>query len=258
MVVARRLCVLVAVAALLIAVAADSAMAQPGGGRGGRGGGRGGGFGGGFGGNSALDLLQNQSVQQELELLDDQIKQVEDLAQNNNSRDRIREAFAQLRDLPDDQRREKFGEIMASIREETEKQLDTILLPHQSERLKQIQNQLAARRGGSGISGQLAEELGITEQQQEEMRTVAEKAFAEMREKQEQLRQQAQDQILSVLTKAQRKKYDDLMGEPFDYQPDRRTFGGGGGGGGRRGGAAGGGRRGGGAGGGRRGGGANN
>ncbi|MEQ8785573.1 MAG: hypothetical protein RIC55_04710 [Pirellulaceae bacterium] len=242
MALARRLIVLMAVAAL-VALVADSAMAQPGGrGRGGPGGG--GGFGGGFGGGGAMDLLQNQSVQKELELLDDQVAQIRELSQDNSARDRMRELFGGLRDLPEEERRAKITEAFATMRQEQQKEIDKILLPHQSERLGQIENQMAARRGGGVIGGQLAEDLGITEQQREEMREAAEKAFAEMREQQQKLQAEAQEKILAVLTPAQRQKYKQMMGEPFDYQADQGGRGGfqrgGGGGGFQRGGNAGG------------------
>lgn len=217
MLLVRKTFVLLTVATLSLAILSDAAFAQPPGG-----GGRGR-FGGGFGGfgGGGLDLLQNESVQKELELLDDQIAQIRELADSNDTRSRLREALGELRDLPDDQRREKFGQIMAEIREETQKQIDKILLPHQGERLRQIEFQLSARRSGGVLSGELADELGITEAQREEMRAAAEKAFEELREKQRQLQQEAQEKILAVLSPAQRARYKQLVGEPFDYQPDR-------------------------------------
>jgi Spy/CpxP family protein refolding chaperone len=219
----------------LVAFAASSALAQPPGGRG-TGGTGFGGFGGG-----PIDLLQNASVQKELELLDDQLAQVRTLAETNRNNNSLREAFGQLRDLPEEQRRDRINELLTANREATQKEIDKILLPHQSERLRQIEYQVSMRRGGGiGISGRLAEELGITEQQQEELQAAAEKAMEEMRAAQAKLQEEARQKVLATLSPAQQAKYKELVGEPFDYVPEQPQFGGRDGGRGRTGGDAGG------------------
>jgi len=216
--VARTLLVLLVVCSLGL-FAANTAVAQRG-------------FGGGFGGNSALDLLQNASVQKELELLDDQIQQSAELAEQSRNNNTVREAFGQLRDLPEEERRTRIQEIIAKQREDQQAGIDKILLPHQSERLSQIEYQVSSRRGGGvGIGGRLADELEITEEQQTALREAAEKVMEELRVEQAKLQAQAQEKILSVLTAAQRAEYKKLVGEPFAYVPDPPQFGRGGDGG---------------------------
>ena len=208
------------------------ANAQPGGG----------GFGG-FGGRPE-DLLRRDDVRKELELVDDQIEKLEEFS--NRQRESGRELFAGLRDLSREERAEKFREIFAKRAEESQKEIGKILLPHQTKRLGQLAVQYRMRSGTSrGLtSGSVAEELGITEEQQEDIRKKAEEVQKELNEKIAKLREEARDDILQALTPQQRAKFKQMVGEPFEFQQQR--FGGGQGGGrfgrGNRGGQGGGNR----------------
>ena len=207
--------------AIVMMVATD-VSAQPGGGRGGRGG---------FGGGGLTGLLRDSNVAKELELVDDQVEQIQEIG--NGIGEKMRERFQELRNLPDDERREAFGSIAEEIQEEIEKELSDVLLPHQMKRLKQIQMQQSLRGGGAnGLTrGPLADELGITEEQIEELREKAEEVQEELQEEIRKLQEEAREEILTVLTPAQRRKYKELIGEPFEFS--RPTFGQGGPGGGR-------------------------
>ena len=118
----------------------------------------------------------------------------------------------------------------------------------------QIKVQAEARRGGGPNNGQLPpsiiEKLDISDEQLEQMRAKADEVRKGMEEKIAKIRKQAEQEILSVLTPEQRKQYEEMMGETFDFGNPRAGFtgrGGGPGAGGRlRGGAGAGGRRGGG------------
>jgi hypothetical protein len=230
----------------VVAIVATPSWAQPGGGRGGFGGGRGG-FGGpgGFGGGDMAGLLRNESVQKELELLDDQIEELQGLAESQ--RESFRDAFQGLQDLSREERMAKFREVMEKNREEQEKQIGKVLLPHQMKRLKQIQFQQRTRGGIGRVAGNegLSNELGITEAQREKLQQKAQEVEEEIRAKLNELREQAQAELLSVLTPAQQAKWKELAGEPFEMQftPPQRgaggqpgNFGGRGGFGGQRGG----------------------
>jgi Spy/CpxP family protein refolding chaperone len=217
-------------------------------------GGRGGGgfqfFGGGGGG--ALGLLAREDVQEELELLDDQKKQVADLREK--SQQKQRDLFSSLRDGGGGgggggDRREEFQAAFRKFNEENQAEVDKILLPHQSKRLKQLEAQIAMRGrgvlGGLG-GGDIAEKLAITEAQGEQLREKARELETELRKKTNELRKQAQDQLLASLTEEQRKQYKELIGEPFEFRDEGPGFGGFGFGGGGPGGPGGpgGGRRG--------------
>ena len=229
---------------LAIFMSVDVVMAQPG--RGGRGGGI-------FGQVTQLSLLGQESVQKELELVEDQVEVIREL--QNRQRESMRDLFMgirdKMRDMGDDERREAFAEIQKEMQEsnkELENEVTEELLPHQTARLKQLVAQGQLRRNGGPTSGRLPEglieELGLTDKQVEELKAKAEEVGAKLKEKVAKLQQQAQDEIFSsVLSSDQHAKFKELMGEAFELeQRSRGGFGGdrGGRGGSDRGGRGGG------------------
>jgi len=195
-----------------------------------------GGFSGGFGGGGLTGVLMREDVRKELELVDEQIAGLQKLGEG--LRGRMGEMFSGIRDIEDrEERMTKMREIMGKAQAETEKEVGEILLPHQMKRAKQLVFQQRLR-GGAGRAltggGSLAEELGITETQQEKLRATNEKLEAELRQKIAELRNKAQDELLKVLTTKQQAQFKELVGEPFEFQPTEfRRPGGEGGRGGR-------------------------
>jgi Spy/CpxP family protein refolding chaperone len=234
---------LVVAFALCVGIAADSAFGQPGGrgGRGGRGG-FGGGFGGGPGGGGATQLLQDENVRRELDLVDEQVSKLRDIAtklQEDMQAQFQGFDFGSLRDLSEEERNARFAEMRKKGEEvaaSAQKEIDGVLLPHQRERLKQLMVQSQMRFGADRAltSGTLAEELGITEEQKETLAKKQEEVQQSLQEKMAKLRQEAQDELLSVLTPTQQAKLKSMVGEPFTFaQPQFGGAGGGGFGGGR-------------------------
>ena len=211
------------VAVFLGAFAPSVSIAQPGG-RGDFRGGQGGFFGGGEG---ILGLLQRDEVRQEIQLVDEQQQQLEALADElrDEMRTEMRDLFGQMRDLSEEDRRARFDEIrsrMEEIRADAESRVEKVLLPHQLERLKQIDVQARIQRQGAAAltGGQLAETLNLTPDQQQKLQARAEEVQREMDEQIRQLRLEARNKILEVLTAEQRAKLESLMGEQFDV-PDQ-------------------------------------
>lgn len=215
-----------------------------------------GGFGGGggfmaFGNPSGLGLMADERVQKELELDEAQIGRVKELQE---------EMQAEIRDAVGDFRGRMQGEdreaLMQEIRERTEeisKEFDGLiekeLLPHQKQRLNQLVFRSQARRTGGATGGALpdgvAKEIGITDEQKAKMEEKAKTVREELEKKIANLRKQAEEEVLSVLSKSQIDKYNELMGDPFEFsQPNFGGFGqqGGRGQGGRGGRGEGGGR----------------
>jgi Spy/CpxP family protein refolding chaperone len=220
---------LVVAFALCVCLAADSAFGQQPGGRGGRGG-RGGGFGGGFGGGGpggggATQLLQDENVRRELDLVDEQVSKLRDIAtkmQEDMQAQFQGFDFGSLRDLSEEERTARFAEMRKKGEEvaaSAQKEIDGVLLPHQRERLKQLMVQSQMRFGADRAltGGTLAEELGITEDQKEALAKKQEEVQASLQEKMAKLRQEAQDELLSVLTPAQQAKLKSMVGEPFTF-----------------------------------------
>jgi Spy/CpxP family protein refolding chaperone len=196
-----------AVVFVLALAAASTAWAQrPQGGRGF------GGFGGGLG------LLSQQSVKDDLKLTEDQSKQVDELAAKQ------RETFSGFRDLSREERREKFAEIAKEARTK----LDSILNADQLKRFRQITLQ---QRGGEALGDpEVAESLGLSDEQKGRIRELAEKAREEMRglfgggdggdrteirQKIDAARAALNEKYQGVLNAEQQGKWKELLGQPF-------------------------------------------
>lgn len=220
---------------------ASSAVAQPPG-PGGPGFGGPGGPGGPFGGGGLMGLISRDEVQQELQLVDEQKDKVRGITDEmrNKVRDQMRDVFTQMRDLSDDERRAKFGEIrtkMESLQADTEKELDKVLLPHQLERLRQIDLQTKVQqRGASALTGgDVAKALNLTDEQRDKLEKRAAEVQEELQTKIKQLQADARKKMLDVLTPDQQAQLEKMMGQQFDLpeQNFRDRFRGRGGRGGR-------------------------
>ncbi|HEX3600879.1 MAG TPA: hypothetical protein VHU84_12095 [Lacipirellulaceae bacterium] len=196
----------------------------PGGGPGGPGGfgGPGGPFGGGGG---LLGLATREDVQQELQLVDEQKDKVRTIA--DDMRTKVREEmggmFTQMRDLSDKDRRAKFDEIrkkFESINSDMEKKLDGVLLPHQMERLKQIdlQNKIRQRGANALTSGDVADALNLSDDQRDKLEKRAAEVQEELQTKIRELQADARKKMIDVLTPEQQAQLQKLMGDNFDLK----------------------------------------
>jgi len=273
-----------AFAALLTAVVTMAAEAQPpGGGRrgpGGFGGGPGFGMRGGPGGG-LFGLLWNPQVQdEELKLSDPQKEELRSAAEKLreegvNVGEVVRERLGggeEAQALSFEERMKKMQEIMEELRpelekqaKETEKKIAEILEPAQFKRLKQIELQ---RQGVDGLVREdIAQALGLSEEQQQEIKGILEQRGKKMQELGEQMRgaftggfrdlseeereqarakmqelgekrraigSEAQKTAMAVLTPDQKAKMPDLMGERVELRRPEGRFGGGGRPGGQR------------------------
>jgi Spy/CpxP family protein refolding chaperone len=225
---------LIVVGVLAIGVA-DSAWGQQPGGRG-RGRGNFGGFGQfGGGGGGVTGLLRDENVRKELDLVDEQISKLDGIA------DKLREDqqaqnqgfdFGSLRELSEEERNARFAEIRKKAEELTaaaRKEIDAVLLPHQKERLAQIEVQSQIRFGVERAltDGPLGETLAVTDEQKQKLQAKQEEVEKALQEKIAKARLEAQEELISVLTAAQQAKFKSLVGEPFTFS--QQGFGGGGG-----------------------------
>ena len=228
-------------AILAVFISAEMVMAQPGRGRGG----------GIFGQVTQLSLLGQESVQKELELVEDQVELIQEI--QDRQRSAMRELFMGLRDemqgMDAEERQKAFEGIQAEMSKsnsELEEEALQELLPHQTKRLKQIHAQAQVRRSGGPQSGRIPDavikELNLSDEQVEKLKAKAEEVAKKLKEKIAKLQAQAQKEIFSsVLSDEQQAKYDELMGDQFEFE-ERGRFGGFGGDRGGRGGGDRGGR----------------
>jgi hypothetical protein len=126
--------------------------------------------------------------------------------------------FEDMRDIPQEERAERFAQLRTEIEEMSEQRMGEVLLPHQMKRLKEINVQQQVQRGGlsGALSGAMAEQLGITDEQREEMVAKAQELQQEMQEKIAKMRADAEEELKSLLTPEQRAKLEEMMGSKFD------------------------------------------
>jgi len=189
----------------------------------------------GFGGGGPLELLQRPDVQAELELLDDQKNDLRALVEKSN--ERRRELFS---GFPDQFRnrdafseadrealRNKVQEAFQSLNKETEQGL-SFLLPHQRKRLSQLEIQFRMRGGGGFgalASPEIGAQLDVTDAQREILRDKAMELGREFGKKVAELRREMQEKLLDELNPEQRAKFQEMLGDPFEFQ-DRPPGGG--------------------------------
>ena len=98
--------------------------------------------------------------------------------------EKMRDLFSGLRDIPQEQRVRRCESCSRSkFQQETEAEIGKILLPHQMKRAKQLAVQLRMRGGRGMLGDQVAQDLGLTEDQKEKLRAKSEQLEEEIRKK---------------------------------------------------------------------------
>ncbi|HTU90049.1 MAG TPA: hypothetical protein VMF69_08125 [Gemmataceae bacterium] len=172
--------------------------------------------------NLALPLLSNVQVQEELKLSEDQLKKIEELKAELKTK-RSQE-LAALRSLNLEERTKKMQDIIKS----NEAAYAKILSRQQLRRAEQIYLQL--RGPTSLIVPQVRAALKITNEQEEKMTAIMRESSREYRNSREnrgqktltEINKRRDEEILNVLTPAQKAKWKQLLGELFNREP-RRT-----------------------------------
>jgi Spy/CpxP family protein refolding chaperone len=206
--------------------------------------GRGGGFG--FGGGL---LLANKSVQEELKITDEQKTKIQEIAKESREKteailpkidfqdkDNIKEAFAKRKEAM-----EQNKDKLTAIRESSEKAMLAVLDDKQKMRFQQIETQAAGLAAFQ--KEDVVKALNLTDDQKEKIKVIAEdvtkdvtdlfKEFSkenrqENQKKIVQLRKEGMEKAVAVLNDAQKAKWKELTGDPFEVRLE--GFGGGGGG----------------------------
>jgi Spy/CpxP family protein refolding chaperone len=207
-----------------------------------------GGFGGGGGfGNRGgkLLLLGIEAVQKELDLNDEQKTSLKGLGEE--SKKAASEIYSGFRDLSKEDRESKGPELQKKVAEKTkeiEVKANELLLAAQRERLEQIS--LQQRGLGALVEDDIVKKLGISDDQKQKITAAREASSAKMREafqgagkedrekareKFAELRKDAEDDVLEILTSEQKASFEKLKGAKFEM-PQGAGFGGFGGGGG--------------------------
>jgi len=201
---------------------------------------------------SKLQLLGNSVVREELGIVEDQTKDLEDF--RSMSRDSMREVYSGMREKFQNLSREERDELSKQLQErmneklgEVSGKLGDVLLPHQLERLDQIALQQVIRQRGFANTienSKFKEVLGLDESDTDKLKEKEEEVKKDLIEKIKKLRAEAQKEIISVLPVDKQTEMKELLGDYFEIPADSwrrdRERGGRGGAGGGRGGPGGG------------------
>jgi len=170
-------------------------------------------------------LLRMPQVQEELQLVDEQKAKLKEISEELQKQ--TREQWSGLRDLPPEQRRAKYAELRekaAARAEEARKKIEALLLPHQTNRLRQIALQLRMRwRGVGGIvdDAEMAELLGLTAKQKEQLQKIAEETRKKLQNLPREIMEEGKKKARDVLTPEQKKKLEEAVGAEFELRSSR-------------------------------------
>jgi hypothetical protein len=188
-----------------------------------------------FGGLGGLDmLLQNPGVLKELKLSDEQVTRVKEVV--HEMRLKHREDWEKIRDLSEEERRDRLPEVIKLVSDDTMKSLHSVLSVPQVRRLKQIQWQNDGL--GAFSDDEVIKALQLTVEQKEKIRALNSEVnrqwhdlvtssaasgtegnrYREIFRKLSVIRREARDKGVGLLTAAQKKTWKDLVGEPFEVK----------------------------------------
>ena len=196
-----------------IGVNLNGGAIQFGGVAGGLGGGFGGNWGGGWVPQDDLGLLAMEQYHDDIGLIPEQKDRLAIV--RRDLQEQRAKAFADIRKMEPAKIAEVAQQTESRLKEESQRRVTEILLPHQVERLKQMRVQLQMRSRGAGAlaNGELASTLGLTDDQKKRLAEKQREAELELRRKIEELRKQlVKDIVQEVLTAEQRESLAKLVG----------------------------------------------
>ncbi len=210
----RKLLLTALVFGLIVAVTTYS-NAQPG--RMGRGG---------FGGDPTT-LIVNKSVQEELKITTEQKEKLE--PKLKEFAEKRKEAMADFKGF-DEETRAKRDAKMKEISEPYVKFIDETLNTEQKTRFKQIR--LQQRRLAAFSDEEVVKALTLTDEQKAKIKSIGEETakesgelrkefkdnFAEAMKKMTALNKESLDKAVNVLDKAQKTKWEEMIGKPFEVK----------------------------------------
>lgn len=186
-------------------------------------------LGGGMMGGGPAAILSNKGVHKELKLDDSQVSKATVLA--DEMRAKQREAMQGFQDLSSEERIEKGAELTRKMNADVDKGLADIFKADQTKRYKQIRLQV----GGPGAFAipEVASAIKLTDDQKAKIKDILTSQEGEMREifqsaqddregamkKMTELRKGSKDKIIALMTADQKKSWETLVGEPFEYVP---------------------------------------
>lgn len=168
-------------------------------------------------------MLDNSDIHNELELADYQKQELKDIkAKYDNLINEIRQRPMEGETDVDKQARQK--EIERAIKGR-KRMMEEVLLPHQRERMHQVSMQMKMNHRGDiqMLAGEdLADLLGITEEQKQRLKKRAKEIKAEMEAEIAKIKNKARKKLLGELTANQRRQLETLLGDDYDEKPTKK------------------------------------
>lgn len=171
-----------------------------------------------MGGGDSFSMLSNESVQKDLELVGDQLDKVNELRSDFGKR--IQQQIQQMTSGGNVDGKALMEELKA-LQADQKKQIEGMLLPHQLDRLKQVKLQMQMQKQGTSRtlgSKEVAEALGIDDEQQKRIRKRAKELQKELEERMVALKEEIRGKLMDELTSDQQAKLAELQGDKFEYK----------------------------------------
>ncbi|MCH2179612.1 MAG: hypothetical protein MK106_12495 [Mariniblastus sp.] len=169
---------------------------------------------------SLMGLIGNPRVRADLEIVDEQFEEFQRKAAESQQA-----AAEQLRGF-DFSDRKGLVRLIEKIQDQTRQELESVLLPHQMDRLKQIRAQTLFRNRSFVevlTSEPMRSELDISNRQADSLREEEQKIEADLQKEIAALRDKARQRLIKTLDRSQQEKIDDLIGDTFEFQPPTRA-----------------------------------
>lgn len=177
-----------------------------------------------------MHLLRNQSIRDEIELVESQYEKM---------RKRNEQIQAELKELSqslmkakdgafkfDSEALKKIVERQAEFQKNAKADLEEMLLPHQIKRLRQVALQDQMNRFGTAealSTGVLAEALELTDEQKESLKEKSKEIEERVRKEIAKIRAEAKQELYKVLDAKQQDKLSELVGDHFEKVNPRRA-----------------------------------
>lgn len=158
--------------------------------------------------------LEWPNVREELELAEDQIRQIKEA--QDASYKAINKYLQENQSNGQALDHKKMQQFMHDNQQKSRAAINAALLPHQQRRLKQVALQLRMKHQGVSaalMSKEVAEELGLDEAEYERFQKAAQNARIEMEKEYARLRAAFKEKLLNELTETQRAKLKKLAGD---------------------------------------------
>lgn len=168
-----------------------------------------------------LSLLDNKDVRAELELVGEQLDKFRD-AQKEMREQLAEKAKSFVGGKLDPSQMADIAKEIAELKTGSQAKLQSMLLPHQLERLKQVALQIQMKKRGAAntlLSEKIAEELGIDDAQKKRIEERQKELKEELAQRMEDLKKEIRGKLLNELTAGQQAKLKELSGDDFDYKP---------------------------------------